>query len=171
MTEKIELTALEGKKPDADGMAHGKGYKQENGLKSLAKSLMGNPKMRHYTLYLVFGVITTLVNLVIFKVLIDRGLHYTISTTIAFVVAVTVAFWTNRTWVFRSQSRGLKAIFREMTSFFSVRILTYFVDVIGLVIFIELVHIDEFISKIIINVLVVVLNYLLSRFVVFQARA
>lgn len=38
-------------------------------------------------------------------------------------------------------------------------------------ILIELVHIDEFISKIIINVLVVVLNYLLSRFVVFQARA
>lgn len=151
--------------------AEKKGLKQGNRLKNLTKNLMGSPKMRHYTLYLIFGVITTLVNLVIFKVLIDRGIHYTISTTIAFVVAVTVAFWTNRTWVFRSLSQGIKAIFREMTSFFSVRILTYFVDIIGLVILIELVHIDEFISKIIINVLVVVLNYLLSRFVVFQARA
>lgn len=130
-----------------------------------------SPRMRHYTLYLIFGVITTLVNLVIYKLLLDMGIHYTISTTIAFIVAVSVAFWTNRTWVFRSQSRGIKAIFREMTSFFSVRILTYFVDVIGLIILIELVHMGEFVSKIIVNVLVVVLNYLLSRFVVFQARA
>ena len=130
-----------------------------------------SPRMRHYTLYLIFGVITTLVNLVIYKLLLDLGVHYTISTTIAFVIAVSVAFWTNRTWVFRSQSRGIKGIFREMTSFFSVRILTYFVDVIGLIILIELVHMGAFVSKIVINVLVVVLNYLLSRFVVFQTRA
>jgi putative flippase GtrA len=130
-----------------------------------------SPRIRHYSMYLIFGIITTLVNLVIYKVLIDAGIHYTVSTTIAFIVAVTVAFWTNRTWVFRSQSRGLKAIFREMTSFFSVRIVTYFVDLLGLVMLIELLHLDEFISKIIINILVVVLNYLLSRFVVFQARS
>ena len=130
-----------------------------------------SPRMRHYSLYLIFGVITTLVNLVIYKLLLDLGIHYTISTTIAFVIAVSVAFWTNRTWVFRSQSRGIKGIFREMTSFFSVRILTYFVDVIGLIILIELVHMGAFVSKIVINVLVVVLNYIFSRFVVFQTRA
>lgn len=130
-----------------------------------------SPRIRHYTMYLIFGIITTLVNLVIYKILIDMGIHYTVSTTIAFIIAVSVAFWTNRTWVFRSQSRGLKAIFREMTSFFSVRIVTYFVDLFGLIMLIELLHLDEFLSKIIINVLVVVLNYLLSRFVVFQARA
>lgn len=164
MTEKNEANQLSETKDK-------KALNNDSGLKNMTRTMMDNPKMRHYTLYLIFGVITTLVNLLIFKVLIDRGIHYTISTTIAFVVAVTVAFWTNRTWVFRSQSQGLKAIFREMTSFFSVRILTYFVDIIGLVVLIELVHIDEFISKIIINVFVVVLNYLLSRFVVFQARA
>ena len=130
-----------------------------------------SPRIRHYSMYLIFGIITTLVNLVIYKILIDTGIHYTVSTTIAFIVAVTVAFWTNRTWVFRSQSRGLKAIFREMTSFFSVRIVTYFVDLLGLIMLIELMHLDEFLSKIIINILVVVLNYLLSRFVVFQARS
>lgn len=161
MKEKTELNEAAGEKT----------LKNDSGLKRMAQSLRENPRMRHYTLYLIFGVITTLVNLVIFKLLIDQGIHYTISTTIAFVVAVTVAFGTNRTWVFRSQSRGIKAIFREMTSFFSVRILTYFVDIIGLVLLIELLHLDEFVSKIIINVLVVVLNYLLSRFVVFQTRA
>lgn len=170
MTEKTELDEQHVRR-NVNHPADENDGKKDSSLISVVKNLLDNPRMRHYTLYLIFGVITTLVNLVIFKLLIDRGIHYTISTTIAFVVAVTVAFWTNRTWVFRSQSRGIKAIFREMTSFFSVRILTYFVDIIGLVILIELVHIDEFISKIIINVLVVVLNYLLSRFVVFQARA
>ena len=106
-----------------------------------------------------------------YKLLIDAHVHYTISTTIAFVVAVSVAFWTNRIWVFQSRSRGIKAIFREMTSFFSVRILTYLVDLVGLVVLIELIHLDEFISKLLVNALVIVLNYLLSRFVVFQARA
>lgn len=170
MTEKTELTQLENNQLEDNELGDKKTLKNDSGLKNMARSMMNNPQMHHYTMYLIFGVITTLVNLVIFKLLIDRGIHYTISTTIAFVLAVSVAFWTNRTWVFRSQSQGMKAIFREMTSFFSVRILTYFVDIIGLVIFIELVHIDEFISKIIINVVVVVLNYLLSRYVVFQAR-
>jgi putative flippase GtrA len=126
--------------------------------------------MRHYSLYFIFGVITTLVNLLIFKLLIDAGIHYTISTTIAFIVAVSVAFWTNRTWVFSSQSQGLKSIFREMTSFFSVRIFTYFVDLAGLIILIELIRMDPFISKILLNGLVIILNYLLSRFVVFKAH-
>ncbi|SMP55225.1 GtrA family protein [Anoxynatronum buryatiense] len=130
-----------------------------------------SPRIRHYTSYLIFGVVTTLVNLLIYKLLIDMGVHYAISTTIAFIVAVSVAFWTNRIWVFQSRSRGMKAIFREMTSFFSVRLLTYLVDVVGLVVLIELVHLDEFISKLLVNGLVIVLNYLLSRFVVFQARA
>ncbi|MEN1760688.1 GtrA family protein [Anoxynatronum sibiricum] len=130
-----------------------------------------SPRIRHYTSYLIFGVVTTLVNLVIYKLLIDMGVHYALSTTIAFIVAVSVAFWTNRIWVFQSRSRGMKALFREMTSFFSVRILTYLVDVVGLVVLIELVHLDEFISKLLVNGLVIVLNYLLSRFVVFQTRA
>lgn len=129
-----------------------------------------SPRIRHYLLYLIFGVITTLVNLLVFKLLIDYGIHYTLSTTIAFIVAVSVAFWTNRIWVFRSRSRGIRAIFREMTSFFSVRVLTYFIDLAGLILLIEVVRMDAFLSKIVVNILVVMLNYLLSRFVVFQAR-
>jgi len=125
-------------------------------------------QMQHYSLYILFGLITTLVNLIVYKVLIDLGIHYTISTTVAFVVAVSVAFWTNRLYVFRSQSQGLASVFREMTSFFSMRILTYLIDVVGLILLIELLLVDPFISKLLVNGLVVVLNYLLSRFVVFQ---
>ena len=125
-------------------------------------------RMRHYSLYLIFGVVTTLVNLVVYKLLIDVGIHYTISTTIAFVTAVSVAFWTNRIYVFRSSNKGRKAVMREMTSFFSVRILTYLIDVTGLVVLIEGLKMDPFIAKVLVTGLVVILNYVFSRFVVFK---
>lgn len=126
-------------------------------------------KMKHYASYLVFGVLTTVVNLTIYKLLIDVGVHYTISTTAAFVVAVIVAFYTNRRWVFSSQVVG-KSVFKEMGLFFAVRIGTYFFDLIGLILMIQLLHMDEFISKLIVNVGVVILNYILSKRVVFKSK-
>lgn len=123
-------------------------------------------KMKHYVSYLVFGGLTTVVNLMIYKLLIDSGVHYTLSTTIAFVVAVMVAFYTNRRWVFASREKG-KRLYREMLLFFTVRIGTYVFDLIGLTIMIQLLYMDKFISKLIVNVGVIVLNYILSKFVVF----
>ena len=127
-------------------------------------------KMRHYCLYILFGVITTLVNLIVFRVFLELGLHYTISATIAFAVAVITAYYTNKTWVFGSRTKGFSAVFKELTSFFSARMFTYFVDIAGLLILVELLKLDPFISKLFMNIVVVVLNYILSRWVVFKAR-
>ncbi len=127
-------------------------------------------KIRHYCLYIIFGVITTLVNLVVFRVFLEFGLHYTISATIAFAVAIITAYYTNKTWVFGSQRKGVTAVFKELTSFFSARIFTYFVDIAGLLILVELLKQDPFISKLLMNIVVVLLNYILSRWVVFKAR-
>ncbi|NLM04256.1 MAG: GtrA family protein [Clostridiales bacterium] len=125
-------------------------------------------KIKHYISYLVFGVLTTVVNLVIYKLLLDMGVHYTICTTIAFVVAVLVAFYTNRKWVF-SSSNPNRDVFKEMIKFLAVRIGTYLFDLIGLIILVQFVNMDEFISKLIVNVGVVVLNYILSKWVVFTS--
>ncbi|SNT18427.1 Putative flippase GtrA (transmembrane translocase of bactoprenol-linked glucose) [Anaerovirgula multivorans] len=127
-------------------------------------------KMKHYISYLVFGVLTTVVNLTIYKLLIDVGVHYTISTTAAFVVAVIVAFYTNRRWVFSSQVMG-KSVLKEMGLFFAVRVGTYLFDLIGLILMIQLLHMDEFVSKLIVNGGVIVLNYILSKRVVFKSEA
>ncbi|AOY75547.1 GtrA family protein [Clostridium formicaceticum] len=122
-------------------------------------------KIKHYFSYLLFGVLTTLVNLVIYKILVDVGLHYSISTTIAFVVAVMVAFYTNRRWVFSTTDKGF---IKEMSLFFTVRIGTYVFDLVGLIVLIQLFHMEEFISKLIVNAGVVLLNYILSKRVVFK---
>ena len=128
---------------------------------------MMKEKIRHYASYLVFGVLTTVINLTIYKLLIDLGVHYAVSTTVAFVVAVMVAFYTNRRWVFSSQVAD-RSMFKEMALFFSVRIGTYLFDLIGLILLIQFLSMDEFISKLIVNVGVVVLNYILSKWVVFK---
>lgn len=124
-------------------------------------------KMKHYVSYLVFGVLTTVVNLTIYKILLDSGVHYTISTTVAFVVAVIVAFYTNRKWVFSSNTVG-KKVLREMMMFFTVRIGTYLFDLIGLILLIQFLDLDAFISKLIVNGGVIVLNYILSKQLVFK---
>jgi len=124
-------------------------------------------KIRHYLSYLVFGVLTTVINLIIYKILIDRGVHYTISTTIAFIVAVIVAFYTNRKWVFSSNATGRK-VFKEMIMFFTVRIGTYLFDLIGLIFLIQVLDLGAFISKIIVNGGVIILNYILSKTLVFK---
>ncbi len=124
-------------------------------------------KIRHYSYYLVFGLLTTIINLTTYKLLIDRGIHYTISTSIAFVIAVSVAFYTNRRWVFESQVEG-RGILKELLLFFSVRIGTYFFDLIGLILMIQFLHMDKFISKIIVNFGVIILNYILSKLLVFK---
>lgn len=127
-------------------------------------------KIRHYSLYILFGVITTLVNLVVFRGFLELGLHYTISATIAFMVAVITAYYTNKTWVFGSQTKGMSAVVKELTSFFSARIFTYVVDIAGLLLLVELLKQDPFTSKLLMNVVVVILNYILSRWVVFKTQ-
>ncbi|ABR46538.1 GtrA family protein [Alkaliphilus metalliredigens QYMF] len=128
--------------------------------------MLGN--LKHYMNYLIFGVLTTAVNLVIYTILIRFGLHYLISTTIAFILAVSVAFYTNRKWVFDSDVKEQKGLMKEMSTFFVVRIGTYFFDLFGLILLIQLADMDELISKLIVNGGVIVLNYALSKWVVFK---
>ncbi|SFH91204.1 Putative flippase GtrA (transmembrane translocase of bactoprenol-linked glucose) [Tindallia magadiensis] len=127
-------------------------------------------KIRHYSLYIIFGVITTVVNLVVFRIFLEVGLHYTVSATIAFVIAVLTAYYTNKTWVFGSRTKGVKDVWKELISFFSARIFTYFVDIAGLLLLVEGLEQEPFLSKLLMNIVVVVLNYILSRWVVFKAR-
>ena len=72
-------------------------------------------KYREMILYLIFGGLTTLVNIFSYFVLTDVGkIQYLVSTAIAWVLSVLFAYFTNRVWVFRSTASGAKAIAREM---------------------------------------------------------
>lgn len=120
--------------------------------------------------YIVFGVLTTFINIFSYLIFTTMGLAYIESNFIAFILSILFAFITNKLYVFDSKSWKINIVFRESITFLTSRIVTFFIDTISLVILIELFGINDFISKCIVNVIVIILNYILSKFFVFKRK-
>ena len=133
-----------------------------NKLKELYK------KYREYIMYLIFGGLTTVVNWVIYFPLTNiLHIHYQIANVIAWVCAVVFAYFTNRAWVFESKNKN-KII--EFAKFTSGRIFSLLAEMALLFVLIDLIKFNENISKIAGAVVVVVLNYILSKVFVFKEK-
>ena len=119
--------------------------------------------------YLFFGVCTTLSNVVTYWICAHvLNLPTMVSTVIAWITAVLFAYVTNRTWVFRSEVRGVKAICKEMASFFGCRLATGIVDWLAMYVFVELLTVNDVFVKISANILVIVINYMASKLIIFK---
>jgi len=121
--------------------------------------------------YLFFGVCTTLVNVVVYW-LVARFLHMDVmpSTIVAWFAAVLFAYFTNRKWVFHSNAHGRAEITRELFSFFGCRLATGVVDWVCMFIFVDLLLWNDVFIKFAANVLVIVLNYIASKLLIFSKR-
>lgn len=129
--------------------------------------------------YLFFGVMTTVVNFVIFG-LCNGRMNVLIANAIAWLGAVIFAFVTNKLFVFDSKSWKGSVLLKEIPTFAGARLLTLGLEELGLLVMIEWLHLDEvltlpFISgemiiKIIISVVVVVLNYVFSKILIFKKK-
>lgn len=121
---------------------------------------------REVFFYLVFGVLTTLVNIVSFAILTRLLSAGTVlSNVIAWFLSVLFAYVTNRRWVFQSKDGNL---FREAAAFFSGRIGTGVLDTVVMFITVDLLGWNDMVMKVISNVIVVILNYIISKFFVFK---
>lgn len=121
---------------------------------------------KEIVLYVIFGILTTLVNIVayfLFSKLL--GINYLISNILAWFFSVLFAYVTNRIYVFESKNAN---ILKEIVLFFSGRIFSGVLDTVLMFIFIDLFLINDFISKLIIQVTVVILNYVISKLIVFK---
>ena len=135
-------------------------------------------KNREVLMYLFFGVMTTAVSFVtagISKHLLESaGLGKapvsTISTAISWICAVTFAYVTNRIWVFDSNAKGKKGIFAEMVSFYGGRLFTLFVEMGIMWLGYDLLDINYLVTKIFANVVVLILNYVISKLFVFKKK-
>ena len=115
--------------------------------------------------YLIFGVLTTLVNILCFYILDKFNIDIYINNTISWIVSVIFAFITNKLYVFESKSLDIKTIFKEGMSFFRSRIFSYFVDMGTIYLLYDGLRIDKLISKIVSNVIVIIINYIFSKFI------
>ena len=118
--------------------------------------------------YLIVGVITTLINLAVFYLLnVLCGLNYIIAHFIAWIAAIAFAYPANRKWVFTSKN---KQIAKEAVMFVVSRLFSLGLETVLLIISVELLSLNENIAKPVINVLVVICNYITGKFVVFRKR-
>lgn len=125
-------------------------------------------KYKEIILYFVFGVLTTVINFVIYTILILLGVDTYISNIAAWIGAVLFAYLTNRSVVFNSKAKGKTALFKEILSFYGARIFSLVVEMLILYVCIDLIGMDQFIPKLAAQVIVIILNYILSKFIVFK---
>ena len=121
--------------------------------------------------YLIFGVLTTLVNLVSYKICTLIGLDYRTATIIAWILAVTFAYITNKIYVFESRSFDFRIIRNEFPAFIFSRILSGIFDLSFMIAAVEIFSIDDFLAKLLVNFFVVILNYVASKYFVFKKAA
>ena len=120
-------------------------------------------------LYILFGVLTTAVNVLSFGLLRDV-LQWRLLTanTAAWVLSVAFAFITNKLFVFRSKSFAPDLVFRELVSFVGARLFSLAVDTAGMWLLADVLSWNDWLAKILMNVIVVVINYVFSKLFIFK---
>ena len=98
------------------------------------------------------------------------GLKTVESTCIAWICAVLFAYMTNRKWVFESMASNRIEIFSELMKFFSCRFVTGIMDIGIMYLFADLMGLNDIIVKTLSNILVIILNYIASKFLVFKKK-
>lgn len=128
-------------------------------------------KYRSVITYGVFGVLTTVINIVIYNLCYNSvGMSNTLSNVMAWIVAVTFAYLTNKVWVFESTSWKWEVLKREVMAFISCRLATGVLDIVIMFICVDVLGMHALFMKVISNVLVIVLNYVFSKLVIFKKK-
>ena len=128
-------------------------------------------KHKAFIAYGVFGVFTTLVNIITYKICYESvGMSNTLSNISAWILAVTFAYLTNKVWVFGSRSWKWEVLQREIPTFISCRLATGVLDLVLMFICVDLMQWHALLMKVLSNVLVIILNYIFSKLVIFKKK-
>ena len=125
-------------------------------------------KYREVFLYLLFGGMTTIINILSFFIFRHLHIDIYVSNAVAWIISVLFAFITNKLFVFESRNKSFKSNIREGISFFGFRILSLVFDMICMFLLVQIFSVWELLSKVIANVLVILLNYVFSKIFIFK---
>ena len=128
-------------------------------------------KIKEILWYGFFGVLTTLVNIISFYLLDKTGMNVYINNFIAWFLSVLFAFVTNKLFVFNSKSLDKKVVIKEIFSFFFFRTLSLGIDMAGMYICISIMNLGKMLSKVLMNVIVIVANYIFSKIFIFKKES
>lgn len=134
-------------------------------------------KYREVISYLFFGGLTTAVSWGTYALFVGvMGLPVFAGNVLSWICAVTFAYVTNKLWVFQSKSWAWPAWLKEAAAFFAGRIFSGLVEIGGLPLLMKLgldqtlFGIEGFAAKVVVSVVVIILNYILSKFLAFRKR-
>jgi len=113
--------------------------------------------------YIIFGGLTTLLSIVVFWLCEQAYMSVALSNTISTIAAVIFAYFVNKIYVFRATNWRLLHIVRELSLFISGRFATYIMETLLLVVLVNLLGLDAFLCKLFTTALVIIVNYLLSK--------
>lgn len=121
--------------------------------------------------YLIIGILTTVVSLATYYLLTltildaNNKVYLQIANIISWLASVTFAYFTNRKFVFKVKN---KSNIKECLNFYISRISTLLIDMIIMYIFVSILKFDNKIVKLVAQVVIIILNYILSKFIVFK---
>ena len=127
--------------------------------------------------YFIFGVLTTIVNLIVKYILlftilnVENAVELQLAVVISWIIACLFAYITNRKYVFESKS---KEILKEMTKFFSARIATLGLEMLIMFVFVTALGLNSdiwvIVWTLVAQVVVVVANYIFSKLIIFKNK-
>ena len=128
-------------------------------------------KYKEIVNYLIFGFLTTVISLGTYYLLTmtilnpNNPIELQITNVISWIVAVNFAYFTNRKYVFNSKN---KKIFSEMIKFYLARIASLLIDMLLMYILVSKLKYNDKIMKIIVQIVVIVMNYIFSKVIIFK---
>lgn len=120
--------------------------------------------------YGFFGVVTTVINIGLYRLLLHFGMEYTTANLIAVIAAKIAAFFANKIFVFQVRSENMKALFVEVFRYLYTRGFTLLVDYFGLILLVDVLGGSQKYMKYITTLLVVIINYLFGKFLIFKKK-
>ena len=133
-------------------------------IKKIVKKILNKDVM----LYIFFGVLTTIVNFVTFYLLnVVMNIDGNISNLVAIPLAIIFAYFTK--WVFHTEAKGFKENFNEFCKFVAGRAVTMFIEFFGCMLLFK-TPIPEIVSKLGVNVIIIFLNFFISKFFAFKKK-
>lgn len=120
--------------------------------------------------YLVFGILTTIVSLITYFLLtytvidVNNPFMLQIANIISWVTSVTFAYFTNKKYVFKKKEKSIK----EALTFYLSRLSTLLLDMLLMFILVTKLNMNDKICKLIIQIIIIILNYILSKLLVFK---
>ena len=121
--------------------------------------------------YLIFGFLAFVLNYVLYFLFSSAmQMHYMAATALSWVLTVVFAYWTNRTFVFKSKNKDAQSLGKEFLSFIGARVATEVLELALMFLMADCVDLNEYLSKFACQVIVIVANYFLSKLWIFKEK-